>query len=407
MIGACTMGALARKSVFAASGAEGSAVGRSPAARPPPSSVAGPYSVPFSFTRARKQAANVGQSVARQGQTTVALKTSCDEARSGKEAHREMQEQPANGDSALPWALDPESKRRPTTVQKRRAASNEELTYFSNGTTQQRSMPEVSQLDGRGVRARPTGRYSARQQLLELDREEGEDTLAWVPPTSERGRRPDKRQFQRGGVNEHKKDWRDDARLAKRAVEAILASQGLDKQASAPPAVKEDESKEGLGLAAWGGKELASSRGQVGVNGAMGHGDLPSGTELTGLKSGEVQEDGLEASRHPEDENRASLESGVSSDAAAKEKRVALARTLEALGGSLSLYRWQDVLKDLGERGHWAIALEVFKWTQENLRIKPNAFTYAQMVRSVFCLCKPRVIHFSCSRIVRKQLSIR
>ncbi|GAQ83794.1 putative Small MutS-related domain [Klebsormidium nitens] len=336
----------------------------------------------LSGARAYEQAATkVGRSGVREVQAAVALKTSGPESRSEEEALNGAQKQSMNGDSALPWAMDSGSKSRPATAQKRRAVSKDGKASSSNYTTQQRLALELSGMHGGEAKVRLARRVSARQQLLELDRERGEEIPACVAPHSERGRRPDKRQFQRGGGGDNQKEWRDDARLARRAVEAILASQGLDKQASVLTAVETDAPEEGLDSTACGGEEGRTAGGQMGVNGAPESGLLSCWGLSPGLHLQEV-----ESGKGPvptADENSASSESGAGFETAGEEKKAALARTLEALGGSLSLYRWQDVLKDLGERGHWAVALNVFYWAQENLRIKPNAFTYAQMAMTL------------------------
>jgi hypothetical protein len=286
--------------------------------------------------------------------------------------------------SPLPWAVDPRAQEYSVTDARKGATSKQ---------ARGRHPPLQGNLDGKtgqfqqsgGVaEGRPPG-LSARQRLIALDLERGEKIPTHSEPPS---RRPDARRFQRG----FKQEWKDEARLAKRAVEAILSSQALEGRVSvrkpATPAGSEGPMETGPEV--WCFEDVLGGSGEggvgVGVNGLSK--DKQRKTEggvLQGAESGASDLDmpraeaGLQGERILNQENLEGLvlKQGVPE---AKERQAALARTLEGLAGSLSLFRWQDVLKDLGDRGHWPIALDVFKWMQANLRLKPNAFTFGQMV---------------------------
>lgn len=303
--------------------------------------------------------------------------------------------------SPLPWAVDHRVQKHSATDARKGATSKEVRGDHpaSQGNVDGRT--GRLQLSGGVAKGRPPG-LSARQRLLALDLERGEK----IPTRSETpSRRPDARRFQRG----FKQEWKDEARLAKRAVEAILSSQALEGRVSvtkpATPAGAEGPMETGPEVwcfeDVFGGSE-ATGEGAIGfgVNGlSKDQQRVLEGGVLQGAEGGASDLDmpraeaGLQEERILHQNALGNLK-GLVVEAApeAKERQAALARTLEGLAGSLSLFRWQDVLKDLGDRGHWAVALDVFKWMQANLRLKPNAFTYGQMVSCCNLLAGNRAV---------------
>jgi hypothetical protein len=321
--------------------------------------------------------------------------------------------------SLLPWAVDPRAQTH-TAIDARKGATSKQargrhppLQGNADGRTGR------LQLSGGMAKGRPPG-LSARQRLLALDLERGEN----IPTRSETpSRRPDARRFQRG----FKQEWKDEARLAKRAVEAILSSQALEGlvrvMRPATPAVSEGPIETGPEV--WCFEDVLGGSGEGGIGVGVNRvsedkqrvleGGILQGAESGDPNLGMPRAEGGSQGERTLNQNALRKPEGLVLEQAvpeAKERQAALARTLEGLAGSLSLFRWQDILKDLGDRGHWAVALDVFKWMQANLRLKPNAFTYGQMVscfnllpghKAVVLVTILRLNHVSCTSVLSEE----